>query len=593
MSGPIVLPFVTTYDDKGAKTATLSLSSLVKSYASVGVASGLVVKGLKSSITAASNLQETVGKVNVVFGKSASSIESFAKSASTTFGQSKQQAMDAAATFAVFGKSAGLAGDDLVKFSTEFVTLASDMASFSNTTPEEAIQSLGAALRGESEPIRKYGVLLDDATLKARASTMGIYKGTGALTAQQKVLAAQAEIMNQTQLAQGDFARTQDGLANSTRTLNAQLSDLSSTVGSKLLPVVTDYTKAASKVAQATIGAEGQTSGWTNKLFELVTRVLPATQAIGNLNAVVKGYAGTAKGAVTETRNLSRQFRAFEGHMMSAYENGLKPTKAELQALTRAQSEAEKKAKDYANTLRNRVKTSLDKARQAAADAKDEFDNFAKSQADSIKGFVSLSDAVKTSSEAESDYNDALAARSQAYAKLNLAKQSGDAQDYADALNDVAVAETNVTTAQNKRQSYGAAFAEQIASAKKFAENLQTLVGAGLQKAGLAELLNLGPVAGVQVTNELIAGTGSLTVAGLNESLAQLSTSGAALGATSANAFFGANLNAANANAGNVNNISINVNAGLVSNPGQVGRDIIEAIKQAERLSGQVFVSVR
>jgi hypothetical protein len=320
---------------------------------------------------------------------------------------------------------------------------------------------------------------------------------------------------------------------------------------------------------------------------------LPATQAIGNLNAVVKGYAGTAKGAVTETRNLSRQFRAFEGHMMSAYENGLKPTKAELQALTRAQSEAEKKAKDYANTLRNRVKTSLDKARQAAADAKDEFDNFAKSQADSIKGFVSLSDAVKTSSEAESDYNDALAARSQAYAKLNLAKQSGDAQDYADALNDVAVAETNVTTAQNKRQSYGAAFAEQIASAKKFAENLQTLVGAGLQKAGLAELLNLGPVAGVQVTNELIAGTGSLTVAGLNESLAQLSTSGAALGATSANAFFGANLNAANANAGNVNNISINVNAGLVSNPGQVGRDIIEAIKQAERLSGQVFVSVR
>jgi hypothetical protein len=61
---------------------------------------------------------------------------------------------------------------------------------------------------------------------------------------------------------------------------------------------------------------------------------------------------------------------------------------------------------------------------------------------------------------------------------------------------------------------------------------------------------------------------------------------------TTANAFFGGNVARANANQGAVNNISISVNAGLVSNPGQVGRDIIEAIKQAERLSGQVFVSV-
>jgi hypothetical protein len=266
MSGPIVLPFVTTYDDKGAKSANLSLSSLVKSYASVGVASGLVIKGLKSSITAASNLQETVGKVNVVFGKSASSIESFAKTASTTFGQSKQQAMDAAATFAIFGKSAGLAGNDLVKFSTEFVTLASDMASFSNTTPEEAIQSLGAALRGESEPIRKYGVLLDDATLKARASTMGIYKGTGALTAQQKVLAAQAEIMNQTQLAQGDFARTQDGLANSTRTLNAQLSDLSQRQRPRSL-------KPQSVQRARLLAGLTESSNWSHAFFQLLSRL--------------------------------------------------------------------------------------------------------------------------------------------------------------------------------------------------------------------------------------------------------------------------------------------------------------------------------
>jgi hypothetical protein len=591
MSGPIVLPFVTTYDDKGAKTATLSLSSLVKSYASVGVASGLVIKGFKSSITAASNLQETVGKVNVVFGKSASSIESFAKTASTTFGQSKQQAMDAAATFAVFGKSAGLAGADLVKFSTEFVTLASDMASFSNTTPEEAIQSLGAALRGESEPIRKYGVLLDDATLKARASTMGIYKGTGALTAQQKVLAAQAEIMNQTQLAQGDFARTQDGLANSTRTLNAQLSDLSSTVGSKLLPVVTDYTKAASKVAQATIGAEGQTSGWSNKLFDLVTRILPATQQIGFLNAAVKGYAGTAKGAVTETRNLSRQFRAFEGHMMGAYLNGLKPTKAELEAIKRAQQAAGNATAEHTKKLKDFVKSALTTAKNGLAEARQEMDDFSNSQKEAITGFVSLSDAVKTQTDSEDAYQDALRRRTEAYDALNQASAAKDAYAYADALTEVASAEAGVTKAQQDRKSYGTAFAEQIASAKKFAENLQTLVGAGLGKDGLAQLLNLGPVAGVQVTNELIAGTGTLTVAGLNESLASLSATAGTFGASAGQAFFGGNVAAQQKNVETVNNFNIQVQA-LAGNELEVAKKIVAALKVYQKQIGKIPITV-
>jgi hypothetical protein len=296
--------------------------------------------------------------------------------------------------------------------------------------------------------------------------------------------------------------------------------------------------------------------------------------------------------ASTSSRNLSRQFRAFEGQMMSAYENGLKPTKEETKALANAQENARKKAKDYADTLRDRVKTALNSATKAAEDAREQFDNFSNSQRDSIKGFASLSDAVKTSSDAENDYTDALDERRQAYSRLDLARQSGDTQDYADALNDVAMAENNVTAAQNKRKSYGAAFAEQIASAKKFSENLQTLVHAGLTQAGLAELINLGPVAGVQVTNEMIAGTGSLTVTGLNQSLAQLSSVGADLGNVAANAFMGGNVQAANANRGTVNNISISVNAGLVSNPAQVGRDIIESIKQAERLSGQVFVSI-
>jgi hypothetical protein len=146
--------------------------------------------------------------------------------------------MDAAATFATFGKSAGLAGDELVTFSTDLTTLSADLASFYNTSPEQAINAIGAALRGESEPIRAYGVLLNDATLKQEAMSMGIYDGTGALSAQQKVLAAQQVILKQTSDAQGDFARTSGGLANQQRILTAQIENTKAMLGEALLPTV-------------------------------------------------------------------------------------------------------------------------------------------------------------------------------------------------------------------------------------------------------------------------------------------------------------------------------------------------------------------
>jgi hypothetical protein len=210
--------------------------------AAAGVAAGaFAVKLGVDAVKAASDLSETVAKAGEIFGSSAKQVEDFAASAAGALGQSKQQAIDAATTFAVFGKSAGLAGDDLVKFSTDFTVLASDLASFNNTTPDEAITAIGSALRGEAEPLRRFGVLLDDASLRAAALELGIVSTTkNALTPQQKVLAAQELIFKQTGDAQGDFARTSDGLANSQRILTAQIENVKTSIGTALLPVATE-----------------------------------------------------------------------------------------------------------------------------------------------------------------------------------------------------------------------------------------------------------------------------------------------------------------------------------------------------------------
>jgi hypothetical protein len=212
-------------------------------FAAIGAAAGaMAIKVGKEAISAASDLSEEISKASVIFGNSAGAIDEWASSAATAFGQSRRQATAAASNFAIFGESAGLADDDLVDFSTGLTELASDLASFSNTSPEDAVQALGAALRGESEPIRRYGVLLNDQTLRQRALEMGIVDTTkNALTPQQRVLAAQAEIFAQTATAQGDFARTSDGLANSQRILSANLEDVKATLGEALLPVAEQF----------------------------------------------------------------------------------------------------------------------------------------------------------------------------------------------------------------------------------------------------------------------------------------------------------------------------------------------------------------
>jgi hypothetical protein len=223
------------------------------------------------AIKAASDLGETISKVGVLFGESSKEIELFADGAAQALGQTKQQALDAAANFAIFGSSAGLAGEDLVKFSTDFVSLAGDLASFNNVSQDDAINAIGSALRGEAEPLRRFGVLLDAATLEAAAFSLGIYDGSGALTAQQKVLAAQKVIFEQTTAAQGDFARTSDGLANQTKILTAELENTKLIIGEALLPIVLDLATAfATKIvplikqfAKGLSGRDGLNEGLT------------------------------------------------------------------------------------------------------------------------------------------------------------------------------------------------------------------------------------------------------------------------------------------------------------------------------------------
>lgn len=208
----------------------------------IGETIGSGINFALDGIDLASSLSETESAIAQVFGDASKDILSFADTANTALGATRQEVLTGAQTFGIFGKAAKLQGPDLANFSTGLVTLATDLGSFNNTSTAEAIAAIGAGLRGEAEPLRNYGILLDDATLRQEALRQGLIQTTKqALTPQQKILAAQGVIYAQTSLQQGDFARTSGGLANQQKILAASFQDAQTKLGTALLPAMTQF----------------------------------------------------------------------------------------------------------------------------------------------------------------------------------------------------------------------------------------------------------------------------------------------------------------------------------------------------------------
>jgi hypothetical protein len=225
---------------KGLETAEMKFKNFGNKLDSLSrkasIAFGVLAVAGKSAVDSASDLNESLSKSTVIFDDQAKAIESFAKTADKSLGLSQKAALEAASNFAILGKGAGLTGKDLTAFSTDLTGLAADLASFNNTSTDEAITALAAGLRGESEPLRRFGVLLSAATVESKALEMGLAKTSKELTDQDKVLARNALIIEQTSLQQGDFARTAEGAANKQRILKAELENTKAEIGQGLLP---------------------------------------------------------------------------------------------------------------------------------------------------------------------------------------------------------------------------------------------------------------------------------------------------------------------------------------------------------------------
>lgn len=191
-----------------------------------------------ASANFASDLNEAMNKVKVVFETSGDRLITWADDSAVKLGMSKTAALSALGTYGNLFRAMKIGLPASEEMSMGLVTLAADLASFNNMDPTEVLDKLRAGLVGETEPLRTLGVNLNQAKLEMRAMELGLWDGIGAIDAGAKAQAAYSLIMEETALAQGDFARTSDGMANQQRILAATFSDTMAAVGAAFMPLI-------------------------------------------------------------------------------------------------------------------------------------------------------------------------------------------------------------------------------------------------------------------------------------------------------------------------------------------------------------------
>lgn len=258
------------------KSTTAASAGMTKLKTGAKVAGAALATGAAygawKAANAASDLSESLNKVDVVFGRQSKNVIRWSKDSANSLLVSQAAALEAAGSLGSMLKPMGFSEQAAAKMSKRMVQLSADMASFNNADPTEMLANIQSGLSGEMEPLKKYGSVLSETRVQEYAWAEGIAKRGKELSEQQKVQARYRLLLEDTTDAQGDVERTGDGMANSLRTLQANVTDLAAKMGSGLMPVVADVSNGLNDFFDVVLGRKGgkgmEKPAWLTGLME-------------------------------------------------------------------------------------------------------------------------------------------------------------------------------------------------------------------------------------------------------------------------------------------------------------------------------------
>lgn len=282
------------------------LGGVVKGFIALQVGRKILEIG-KASIDAASALDESINAVEKTFGTATNKITEFGNIAAATAGLSKREFHDLATVTGSLLTNMGFNADAAAQSTIRLTQRAADMASVFNTDVNEVLTAINAGLRGETEPLRRFGVMLSDSAVRAKAVEMGLAATTKEVDLNAKAQAALALIMEQSDKTAGDFVQTTDSLANAQRRSAAIAENAQARFGASLARASAGLVGFAAKALDSLAALSGD---------EVAQANLRMQEAIENINQVSRSggdaFAALANGLLHLARHGDLTTAQFE-----------------------------------------------------------------------------------------------------------------------------------------------------------------------------------------------------------------------------------------------------------------------------------------
>lgn len=243
-------------------------------------AGAAVAAGVGVMIKHASDLNESINAVNVVFGEGADNILEFGKTAAKNVGLAAGEFNQLATVTGALLADTGKPMTEVADITSELAVRAADMASVMNTDVQDALSALNQAIRGETEAIRRYTGDVTDASLESFRLSEGIGRSVTEMSEQEKRLLRVQLLMQQTAKFAGDFANTSEEAANKQRILSAQIKDLSANIGSQLRPLFLQILQAITPIIE-------NISRWVQENPKLAGTIAKIVAVLGALMLVL------------------------------------------------------------------------------------------------------------------------------------------------------------------------------------------------------------------------------------------------------------------------------------------------------------------
>ena len=229
---------LTNLANAGKQAVTTLATVAAAGAAAIGVA------GAKA-VSAAADLEQSTGAIEAVFKSGADQMKAFADTAASSVGLTKNEYQELGTLLGAQLKNGGTSIDQLAGKTNDLIGVAADLSAQFGGTTADAVAALSSALKGERDPIERYGVSLKQASIDAKAAELGFQKVGGSFDNEAQQAATLALIMEQTADAHGAFAREGDTLAHQVQVLKAHFGDFAAKAGTLVLPMVTALATAA------------------------------------------------------------------------------------------------------------------------------------------------------------------------------------------------------------------------------------------------------------------------------------------------------------------------------------------------------------